>query len=125
MKVAFCTQDGTLVDEHFGQAERIDVYDVDDTGFSFVESRTFAPRTADGDHRESTENRASAISDCAIIYVIAIGGPAAAVVVRHRVHPVKVSEPQSIQNLLAALQKTLAGSPPPWLRKAMLASASA
>ena len=42
MKVAFATTDGKQIDEHFGRAGMFAIYDVLETGFSFIELRTFA-----------------------------------------------------------------------------------
>jgi nitrogen fixation protein NifX len=53
------------------------------------------------------------------LYVAAIGGSGAARVVASRVHPIKVNEPEAIDAILDKLQVVLAGTPPPWLRKAM------
>ena len=60
-----------------------------------------------------------AIQDCAILYVAAIGGSAAARVVAKNVHPIKVAETQTLEDLLQQLQKVLSGNPPPWIRKAL------
>ena len=60
-----------------------------------------------------------AISDCAILYVAAIGGSGAARVVAKNIHPMKVSEPEDIAVLLEKLRAVLNGTPPPWLRKVM------
>jgi nitrogen fixation protein NifX len=60
------------------------------------------------------------IEDCAILYVAAIGGSGAARVVARNIHPIKVNEPESISSILDRLQVVLKGTPPPWLRKALL-----
>jgi nitrogen fixation protein NifX len=52
--------------------------------------------------------------------VAAIGGSAAARVVASKLHPVKVTQPEPILDILDKLQATLQGTPPPWLRKALL-----
>ena len=39
--------------------------------------------------------------------------------VAQRIHPVKVSSPEPILDVLEKLQAVLAGTPPPWLRKAL------
>ena len=48
------------------------------------------------------------------------GFSARARVVAKKIHPVKVSQPEPIEDILVKLQATLGGTPPPWLRKAML-----
>jgi nitrogen fixation protein NifX len=40
-------------------------------------------------------------------------------VVASRIHPVTVSQPELIIDLLEKMQDVLNGTPPPWLRKAM------
>ena len=37
-----------------------------------------------------------------------------------KVHPVKIPQPQAIEDLIARMQEVLKGTPPPWIRKAML-----
>jgi nitrogen fixation protein NifX len=51
--------------------------------------------------------------------VAAIGGSAARVVAA-KIHPIKVAQPEPILDILDKLQAVLAGTPPPWLRKALL-----
>ena len=62
--------------------------------------------------------RSEMLSDCQIVYVQSIGGPAAAKVVRAGVHPVKVPLPVPAAEALARLQAVL-DAPPPWLAKIM------
>lgn len=120
MKVAFATEDMKHVDAHFGWARHFAIHEVSPGGHRFVEAIQF-----DGDLKEDGSEdklmpKIDAIRDCAIIYVAAIGGSAAAKVVNAKVHPVKVLQPEPIAELLDRLQKVLQGTPPPWLRKALL-----
>jgi nitrogen fixation protein NifX len=120
MKVAFCTQDMKRVDAHFGWAKNIAIYDVAADDSRFVEAVQF-----DGDLREDGNEdklapKLEAIKDCAILYVAAIGGSGAARVVANNIHPIKVQEPEAIDAILVRLQGVLNGTPPPWLRKALL-----
>ena len=50
-----------------------------------------------------------AIRDCAILYVAAIGGSGAARVVAANIHPMKVSQPETIDDLLLKLEEVLKG----------------
>ena len=54
-----------------------------------------------------------------ILYVAAIGGSGAARVVANNIHPMKVSQPEAIDDLCVKLEDVLKGSPPPWLRKVL------
>lgn len=120
MKVAFATQDLKRVDAHFGWAKNIAIYDVSPTGHALVEAVQF-----DGDlHEDGNEDKLApkieAIKECAILYVAAIGGSGAARVVAQNIHPMKVNQPEDISDLLVKLTDVLNGTPPPWLRKALL-----
>jgi nitrogen fixation protein NifX len=120
MKVAFATQDQQRVDAHFGWARHLAVYDVSPQGYRFVQDFGFGEDLAEDGNEDKLSPKLSAIHDCAIVYVAAIGGSAAARVVASKIHPVKVTQPEPILDILDRLQATLAGTPPPWLRKALL-----
>jgi len=120
MKVAFSTQDLKRVDAHFGWAKNISIYELTQKDWTFIETVKF-----DGDLKEDGDEdklapKLEAIKDCALLYVAAIGGSAAARVVAHKIHPIKVSEPEVIEEVLAKLRDVLNGTPPPFLRKAMM-----
>lgn len=119
MKVAFATQDLATVDAHFGWARHIVVYDLDEDGHTHVETFNFAGELFEDGNEDKLVPKIEAIDDCAILYVAAIGGSAAARVVARKIHPVKVAEPEPIADLLEKLREVLGGTPPPWLRKAM------
>ena len=119
LKIAFCTDDMKTVNQHFGSAKTFATYVVDLEQSTLLEVAEFGKLDQDG-NEDKLAPKIEAIKDCAILYVAAIGGSAAARVVANKVHPIKVSEPESITVLLGKLQDVLKGAPPPWLRKAML-----
>jgi nitrogen fixation protein NifX len=119
MKVAFTTEDGRHVDSHFGWAKRIAVYDVFPDHSNYVCCKEFSGNLAEDGNEDKLSPKLEAIQDCAILYVAAIGGSAAARVVAKNVHPVKVAETEKIESILLQLQRVLSGNPPPWLRKAL------
>ncbi|HCA26996.1 MAG TPA: nitrogen fixation protein NifX [Betaproteobacteria bacterium] len=120
MKVAFTTQDMQHVDAHFGWAKNIAIYDISPEGRQFAEVIQFDGDLKEDGNEDKLTAKVDAIRDCAILYVSAIGGSAAARVVAAKVHPVKVTQPEPINALLDKLQTVLQGAPPPWLRKAMM-----
>jgi nitrogen fixation protein NifX len=122
MKVAFATQDQQRVDAHFGWARHLAVYDIDGQGYRFVQDFGFGEDLAEDGDEDKLAPKLAAIGDCAIVYVAAIGGSAAARVVASRIHPVKVAQPEPILDILDKLQTVLRGTPPPWLRKALMKS---
>lgn len=119
MQIAFATEDGRHVDAHFGWAKNIAVYDVTPEEFHFVTTFEFAGNLQEDGNEDKLGPKLEAIKDCAILYVAAIGGSGAARVVAKNIHPVKVAEMQSIDDILQRLQDVLSGTPPPWLRKAL------
>ena len=119
MKIAFATQDQQRVDAHFGWAKHLAVYEIEATGYKFVQDFGFGEDLAEDGNEDKLAPKLQAIGDCAIVYVAAIGGSAAARAVASKIHPVKVAQPEPILDILDKLQATLAGTPPPWLRKAL------
>lgn len=120
MKIAFATQDLQRVDAHFGWAKNLAVYEISPEGFNLIEAIQFSGDLQEDGNEDKLAPKIEAIKDCAILYVAAIGGSAAARIVAHKIHPIKVNEPESISEILGKLQEVLKGAPPPWLRKAML-----
>ncbi|MBI5920754.1 MAG: nitrogen fixation protein NifX [Betaproteobacteria bacterium] len=120
MKVAFATEGLTHVDAHFGWARHIAIYEVSPETHRLLEVVQFDGDLKSDGSEDKLIVKLEAIRDCAIVYVAAIGGSAAAKVVNLKVHPVKIPQPQAIEDLIARMQVVLQGTPPPWLRKAML-----
>ncbi len=120
MKVAFATQDLRRVDAHFGWARNIAIYDVSANGHRFLQAVPFEDDLREDGNEDKLSAKIEAIQDCAILYVAAIGGSGAARVIARNVHPMKVNQPEVIDDVLARLSAVLQGTPPPWLRKAML-----
>ena len=118
MKVAFASSDNHHIDQHFGWAEKFAIWDIemDQARFSGM-----VQLEADGaDKEDKIKARVHALNDCSIVYVTQIGGPAAAKLVAHKIHPIKSKGEETIPEVVEKLQQVLQGNPPPWLRKAML-----
>lgn len=120
MKIAFATQDQQRVDAHFGWAKHLAVYEIDAGGYKFIQDFGFGEDLAEDGNEDKLAPKLAAIADCAIVYVAAIGGSAAARVVASKIHPIKVAQPEPILDILDKLQEVLKGTPPPWLRKALM-----
>lgn len=117
MKVAFASTDKVHIDEHFGRAERFMIWDVgpEQAGFAGV----VEVQVEGEDEEDRIEARSAALSDCALVYVAQIGGPAAARLVAKRIHPIKSKDCEPIATAVEKLQEVLRDNPPPWLRKAL------
>jgi nitrogen fixation protein NifX len=121
MKIAFTTSDSEHINAHFGWAKKIDVYEIDTEGYKFIETIRFDGDLKEDGNEDKLIPKVNALQDCTIVYVSAIGGSAAARLIKNKITPVKArSEEQEISEVLTELVKTLNGNPPPWLRKALL-----
>ncbi|GAB1538642.1 nitrogen fixation protein NifX [Scytonema sp. NUACC21] len=120
MKVAFTTSDRVHINAHFGWSKEIDVYEVSKDGYTFLETLKFDGDLKQDGNEDKVGPKLDALVDCKIVYVAAIGGTAAAKLIKKGVTPVKArSEEDLIGDILDKLVTTLNGSPPPWLRKAL------
>jgi nitrogen fixation protein NifX len=119
VRVAVASNAGEMADGHFGSCTRFLVYQV-----SRDEARLIGLRSTleAGESDDRNAYRASLIQDCQIVYLVSVGGPAAAKIIRAGVYPLKLKEETPAREAVAKLQEVLAGSPPPWLAKIMGAS---
>jgi hypothetical protein len=63
------------------------------------------------------------IADCHVLYVVSVGGPAAAKVIRADIFPIKLPNGGPAAEIVRQFQQALANSPPPWLAKILGVSA--
>lgn len=118
MRVAFASTDKVHVDEHFGRAENFLIWEIGPDAADFF--GMVQVKAEGSDEADRIEARSAALNDCALVYVAEIGGPAAARLVAKRIHPIKSKEREPITMVVEKLQEVLRGTPPPWLRKAMM-----
>jgi nitrogen fixation protein NifX len=117
MRIAFTSSDGVTVDQHFGMTRDFRIWEVGASEAAEVDKITALPSSEDEEDKIAA--RASAVAGCAIVYTVAIGGPAAAKLVARKIHPLKTGTEVPIAEVISKLQEVLRGTPPPWLRKAM------
>jgi len=117
MKIAFTSSTGEMIDLHFGQAENFHIWEIGPDSANFLE--TVAVSEHGNDEEDRIAARAKLLSDCAIVYTMQIGGPAAAKLVAQKIHPMKTNTATDLKEIVARLQEVLRNNPPPWLRKAM------
>jgi nitrogen fixation protein NifX len=117
MKIAFTTSTGEIIDQHFGQCQSFHVWEVGPDAAAFLEAVSVDEHGTDEEDRIAA--RAKILTDCAIVYTMQIGGPAAAKLVAHKIHPMKTNTEVNVKETVERFQEVLRGNPPPWLRKAM------
>jgi nitrogen fixation protein NifX len=116
IRVACASNKGEELDGHFGSCRRFLIYQMDENEMRLIEIRSIGSAPEDVDKNAW---RAELIADCNVLFIASIGGPAAAKVVRAGIHPIKQPAGGKARELLSELQAVLAGTPPPWLAKAM------
>jgi len=117
IRVACASNHGDDLDGHFGSCARFLIYQVSAAEIRLIDMRSTHPTQERALTDDKNTDRAQLISDCHLLYVVSIGGPPAAKVVKAGVHPVKIPEGGRAPELLRELQTVLAGTPPPWLAK--------
>lgn len=117
MKVAFTSSSGEIIDQHFGQCQSFHIWEIGPDEAQQVAS--ISGISTEGDEEDRITARGNALADCAIVYTMQIGGPAAAKLVARKIHPMKTNEEVPVAEIVGKLQEVLRGNPPPWMRKAM------
>ncbi|MEM8836615.1 MAG: nitrogen fixation protein NifX [Pseudomonadota bacterium] len=121
LRIAIATNDMQHLNAHFGSARKFAVYDVTTQSAHFVEAHEFENVTKQkGKHDDQDDKitpKVEALTGCALLFALAIGGPSAAKVVKAGIHPIKRKDPEEIKEVLAQVQEMLSGTPPPFLRK--------
>ncbi|MET0387088.1 MAG: dinitrogenase iron-molybdenum cofactor biosynthesis protein [Polyangiales bacterium] len=114
VRIAVASNTGEQVDGHFGSALRFLVYQVSADELRLVDIRS----TLEADlSNDKNGFRVELVSDCAVLYTVSIGGPAAAKVIKADVHLMQVPQGGAAREVLARLQGVLRNKPPRWLLK--------
>jgi nitrogen fixation protein NifX len=116
VRVAVASNRGEELNAHFGSAAFFLVYQVSASEVRLIDVRSAAEADAFGDKNAS---RVDLVRDCKILYIVSIGGPAAAKVIKADIHLIPVPDGGSAREILRDLQRVLAKAPPPWLAKAL------
>jgi len=126
LRVALATQDVKSVNAHFGSAKKVAVYEVTPSTNRLVEVIDFESTTGEsGEHTSSSgdtlQSKVAAIAGSNLLFCLAIGASAAQKVVSARIHPVKLSAAEPIEQVISKVQTMMTGDAPPWLRKVLAA----
>jgi nitrogen fixation protein NifX len=118
VRIAIASDDNINVNGHFGSCTQFMIYQVSADEIRLIDIRgTAIPAGLEVDDKNVF--RAELIQDCQVLYLTSVGGPAAAKIVRLGIHPIKLPSVESIIEVVGQLQGVIAGTPPPWLAKAM------
>ncbi len=120
IRVAIASNSGETLNGHFGSCIRYLIYQMNNSQYQLIDVRSALQADFEAD---KNGYRTNLIKDCQVLYVVSVGGPAAAKVVRAGIYPIKQIEGGEADKILSRLQAVMKGSPPPWLAKIMGASA--
>ncbi|HAZ47088.1 MAG TPA: dinitrogenase iron-molybdenum cofactor biosynthesis protein [Cyanobacteria bacterium UBA11369] len=116
IRIAVASNNKEQLDGHFGSCQRYLIYQLSATEMRLIDIRSALEADLSDDKNAF---RVSLIRDCHVLYIVSIGGPAAAKVIKGGLYPMKVTEGGAAREVLAQLQNAIATSPPPWLAKAL------
>ena len=120
IRVAVASNTGEELDGHFGSCLRYLVYQLSADKLKLIDIRSAHKAELSDD---KSMFRVNLINDCHVVYIISVGGPAAAKIIRSGLYPIKNLQGGPAREILAELQKAIATSPPPWVAKAFGVSA--
>lgn len=73
-KIAFASNDGKVVNQHFGRAKQFLIVEIDNKDYQYVETRVNEPACQDFQHTEDAMSKSiELISDCKAVFVARIG----------------------------------------------------
>lgn len=118
LKIAFATDDGQQVNQHFGTTSSLAIYGVQPDSFRLLEAAEF-----DDQIHQQTDDKLKAKLDfldgCIAVYCRACGASAVKQLIEKQVQPLKVVDDVLIKNLIKAFQRELSEGPSSWLAKAI------
>lgn len=114
IRVAIASNTAEKLDGHYGSCLRYLVYQVSVDEVRLIDVRSTVEADLSDDRNAF---RAGLIRDCQVVYVVSVGGPAAAKIIHAGIYPIKKIEGGEALEVLADLQRVMRSSPPPWLAK--------
>lgn len=118
LKVAFATDDRVRVNQHFGASVGFAIFALDGERARLTEVAEFAEESMDGNENKLPA-KIAALSGCAAVYCLAVGGSAVRQLMASGVQPIRLEEETSIERLLGELQKAVREGGVPWVEKAI------
>ncbi len=88
IRIAVATNDGKMVNEHFGKAGRFLIFILDNAGYDLLEERKTSLSCSDQGHSDDLlERKADLISDCKAVVISRIGPGATDLLIERGVVP--------------------------------------
>lgn len=114
IRIGISSNSANNLDGHFGTCLRFLIYQVSATEMRLIDIRSAAEADLSDDRNAY---RANIVKDCEVLYMVSVGGPAAAKIIRAGVYPLKKIEGGEAPQVIKEFQQVMGGTPPPWLAK--------
>ena len=114
LKVAFATSDRTTVDQHFGASVGFAIHAIDGERTKLIEVTEFPEEAMDGNENKLAD-KISALSGCAAVYCLAVGGSAVRQLLAGGIQPIRLDEETRIETLLADLRRSVREGGVAWI----------
>ena len=113
--VAFASQDGDIVDQHFGSAQAFYTWAITADSAELIASRDFGYEKKDG-NEDKLKPKMAWLVGADVVYCGSIGGSATRQLVTLGINPIKVKGGPDVEELVESLQAQLTcDSPEFWL----------
>jgi nitrogen fixation protein NifX len=113
-KVAFASDDRTLVNQHFGASQGFVVYAFDENQAQLAELVEFPAENMDR-NEDKLPARIQALAGCAAVYCLAIGASAVKQLLAAGVQPVRLDEETPIGPLLTSIRQAISAGGIAWI----------
>ena len=114
LKVAFATSDRVMVNQHFGASVGFAIHAIDGERAKLVEVAEFPEEAMDGNENKLADT-ISALSGCAAVYCLAVGGSAVRQLLAGGIQPMRLDDETSIETLLADLRRSVREGGVAWI----------
>jgi nitrogen fixation protein NifX len=116
--VAFATDDMSHVNQHFGSAKSLVIYQVSPKTSQLLEVAEFHYENHD-DNEGKLGEKIEMLKNCIAVYSQAVGSSASQKLIAAGVQPVKIRDDAEISTLIKYLQEEMLQGPSAWLAKAI------
>lgn len=112
--VAFASQEGDIVDQHFGSAQAFYLYAINGASAELVAHKGFGYEKKDG-NEDKLKPKMTWLVGADVVYCGSIGGSATRQLISLGINPIQVTGGPDVEELIEGLQTQLQGEPEPWL----------
>lgn len=124
LKIAFASDDRSRVNQHFGSALGFVLYLVGPDKTARVGYGEFPEEAMDGNEGKLAA-KVDFLDGCAAVFIMAIGGSAIKQLLARGIQPIRITESDRIDDLLADLSRAMREGGVPWIDRALAAQAKA